>query len=104
MKKIKAMFNSKAFKKVLAVSMSICALACMFVFGASAAGADDASAAVSAATNIFGTVTGSLTIANIVSILGIALGAAVVLFLFWWGARKVVRMITAAFKKGKVSL
>ena len=37
-------------------------------------------------------------------LLTIGIGAVIGLFLAWWGARKLVRMLMGAFKKGKVSL
>ena len=49
-------------------------------------------------------VTSQFNIATIASIIGVVLAGCVGLFLFWWGARKVVRMIASAFKKGKISL
>jgi hypothetical protein len=50
------------------------------------------------------TITGQFTIANIAAILGIVLAAIVGLFLFWWGARWVVKRITGAFRSGKLRL
>ena len=63
---------------------------------------------VSAAKNLLDTAAGSLNITNVVAIIGAGIGAgigAVVgLFLAWWGARKLVRMLVSALKKGKVAI
>lgn len=55
-------------------------------------------------TTVTNAVTSAFNISTIAEIIGIVLAGCVGLFLFWWGARKVVRMISAAFKKGKISL
>lgn len=60
--------------------------------------------AVSAAQSLMETATGTLNIGNIVAIIGAGIGAVIGLFLAWWGARKLVKMLMSAFKKGKVSL
>ena len=60
--------------------------------------------AVSGVQSVITTVTGELTIGNIATMVGVVLLGVLGLFLFWWGARKVVRMIMSAFKKGKISL
>lgn len=72
--------------------------------GISAFAADDTAEAVSAAKNLLETATATLNIGNIVAIIGAGIGAVIGLFLAWWGARKLVRMLMGAFKKGKVSL
>ena len=51
---------------------------------------------------LIATITGQFTIANIAAILGIVLSAIVGLFLFWWGARWVVKRISSAFTSGKL--
>lgn len=73
------------------------------VGGAISAHAEDAEA-VSAAKNLLTSATGTLNISNIVAIIGAGIGAAIGLFLAWWGARKLVNMLITAFKKGKVKL
>lgn len=70
----------------------------------SAFAVDGTSEAVSAAKSLLETATGTLNIGNIVAIVGAGIGAVIGLFLAWWGARKLVRMLMGAFKKGKVSL
>lgn len=60
--------------------------------------------AVSAAKALLDDATATLNIGNIVAIVGAGIGAVIGIFLAWWGARKLVRMLMAAFKKGKVSM
>ncbi len=59
---------------------------------------------VSGIQQLWTTLTGTMNVTTIVSIIGICLGACVVLALFWFGARYVTRKITSATKKGKVSV
>lgn len=47
---------------------------------------------------------GQISVATIVEVLAVLAGAAVGMAFMWWGVRKLVRVIMAAFKKGKVSL
>lgn len=76
------------------------------VGGVAAAFAEDVapSDVVTGVTTVTNAVTSAFNITTIASIIGVVLAGCVGLFLFWWGARKVVRMISSAFKKGKISL
>lgn len=69
-----------------------------------AEGAGTDAEAVSAAKNLLSSATGTLNIGNIVAIIGAGIGAAIGLFLAWWGARKLVHMLVNSFKKGKVTV
>lgn len=97
---------SEKFKK--AASRVVGALTGIGVTAATSvtAFAADATAneAVNAAKDLMGNVTGTLNLTNIVAILGAGIGVVIVLFLGWWGARKLIKMVMNAFKKGKVSL
>lgn len=67
--------------------------------------ANDTSAqGVNAAKDLMNLVTAQINIANIVAIIGSGIGIAAATWLAWWGVRKLVRMITAAIGKGKLSL
>ena len=55
-------------------------------------------------TSVIGDATAAMTISNIASIIGLVIGAIVGLFLFWWGARWVVKRISGAFTSGKLRL
>lgn len=54
--------------------------------------------------SILDTLQGQISVSSIVGVLAVAAGAAVGLAFMWWGVRKLVRVLMAAFKKGKVSL
>ncbi len=100
------MHGVKIKEKLKKVGSKICA-ACtgtaVMLGGALTAFAEDGEA-VSAAKNLLGEATKSMNIGNIVAIIGAGIGAVIGLFLAWWGARKLVSMLMAAFKKGKVKL
>lgn len=66
--------------------------------------AGSASDVVSGVQTLWTTLTGTMNVTTVVQIIGICLGACVVLALFWFGARYVTRKITSATKKGKVSV
>jgi len=92
----------KSYKKILAVCFSVLliALTALTAFAAD----DTAGAAVTAVGTLIDTVKGTLNIANIVSLLSLAVGAALALVLMWFGVRKLIRVIMGAFKKGRLSV
>lgn len=45
-----------------------------------------------------------ISVATVVEVLAVLAGACVGLAFMWWGVRKLVRALMAAFKKGKISL
>ena len=90
--------------KVKYLASSLAGVAVMTGGAVQAFAADNSSEAVSAAKSLMENATSTLNITNIVAILGAGIGAVIGLFLSWWGARKLVRMLMGAFKKGKVSL
>lgn len=57
-----------------------------------------------AVESVLSSLTTNFNVGTIAEYIGIGIGAAAGLFLFWWGARKVVRMLTSAFKKGRIAL
>lgn len=107
MNKLKRWCQTKAGKRILAVfgaMLVMCSMAIpAFALEEGAAGFDGA-AAIAGAQSIFSQATSTLTIGNVVSVIGICIGAAVALYLLWWGLRKVLRVVKAAFSKGKVSV
>lgn len=48
--------------------------------------------------------TNQISVSTVVATLGVTVGACVGLVFMWWGLRKGVGALMAAFKKGKVSL
>lgn len=107
MNKLKKWCKSKVGKRIFAVMGAILVMCSMavpaFAVEEGAAGFDGA-AAIAGAKDIFGQATSTLSIANIVAVLGVCIGAAVGLYLLWWGLRKVLRVVKGAFSKGKVSV
>ena len=105
--KIKAFFKSKTFKKVATVGVAMCvmAMSCVMCFATDGTYTpEDAESITQGITSIFQGLTTTFTFANIVKFIGVAISSAGALALGWFGARKVVRMIQTALKKGKVSI
>lgn len=106
MNKLQKFASNKAVKKVMTLILCV---AMMLTVGISAFAADGdqtavQSEAVSAVSSAFSTITSTISVSNILKMVGIALAACVAFFFFWWGIRKVIKMVTNAFKKGKVSV
>ena len=99
-KDFKEKCRSHANKIVAAVSGG----AVMLGGAVQAFAADSDAEAVSAAKSLLSSATGTLNIGNIVAIIGAGIGAVIGLFLAWWGARKLVRMLVGTFQKGKISM
>jgi len=57
----------------------------------------DFSTVTSGINSVVSSFTQNLTIANIASVLGIAITSCLALYLFYWGARKVIAMLQSAF-------
>ncbi len=100
-KKITKTSVKKNLKKVFAL------FAVVMIIGAMAVpcfAAEVDSEAVSAVKAGFTQVTGTISIANVLQVLGIVLGVAFGFFFFWWGIRKVIRVVSKSFKNGRVSV
>lgn len=54
-------------------------------------------------TSVLSAITGQISVATVVEVLAVAVGAAVGLVFMWWGVRKLIRVLMAAFRKGKLS-
>lgn len=100
LKSIKAKAKQHAGKLVAMFSGG----AVMTASSLNAFAADGTNEAVSAAKEMMQAATGTLSIGNIVAIIVAGIGAVIGLFLAWWGVRKLMGMLMAAFKKGKVKL
>lgn len=48
--------------------------------------------------------TGQVSVATIVGVLATVVGACIGIVFMWWGVRKAVRALMAAFRKGKISV
>ena len=72
-----------------------------FLIGTETTGAETA---IDAVNEVLSTMTAELSASTIVSYLVIGIGASLGLVLLWFGIRKLVRMIMAAFKSGKFKI
>ena len=79
-------FDVLAFKMVTALASSTATVT-----------ASDWSAVVDA-------MTGQISVSTFVATLAVFVGAVIGIVFMWWGVRKAVRTIMAAFRKGKVSV
>ena len=68
--------------------------------------ASESTAAVSSKdwAPIITAMTGQITVATVVEVVATAIGAGMGLVFMWWGGRKAVKTLMAAFRKGKVSM
>lgn len=48
--------------------------------------------------------TGQISVSTVVGVIATAIAAGIGLVFMWWGGRKAVRTLMAAFRKGKVSM
>lgn len=55
-------------------------------------------------TSILSAVTGQISVATVVEVLAVGVGAAIGLVFMWWGARKLIRIVMSAFRKGRASI
>lgn len=53
---------------------------------------------------ILDAITAQISVANVASVLATIATAGVGFAFFWWGGRKAVRGLMAAFKKGRISI
>lgn len=53
---------------------------------------------------IMDALTSQISVANVATVLGTIVSAGVGFAFFWWGGRKALRALMAAFKKGKISI
>lgn len=92
--------KSRKIKILLVCAVFAVVMSCTMIF-ASAEGVTEMAPAA-AASQIFGTLSNSINLTTILAVLGVALGAAIGIFLGWWGIRKVSRLVLDAFEKGRV--
>lgn len=55
-------------------------------------------------SSVVNAMTGQISVSTIVATLAVFVGAVIGIVFMWWGVRKAVRTIMAAFRKGKVSV
>lgn len=92
----------RGHKPAVAAASFVCAVSSMaLTAGAEEVGGGGAS---SAYQTVITTVSGTLSEANLTSVLTYAVGAAIVLVFFWWAVRKCAGIIKRAFMRGKLKL
>lgn len=104
LKSIKSLAMSPKAKKLFAICMCLCI--CMMSLSCFASAVDTTTDLTpkAAAESIFQTMYSLITVSTIVEVIGVALAAAIGIFLAWWAIRKVARMVITAFSKGKISV
>lgn len=54
-------------------------------------------------SDVLTAITGQISVTTVIGVVAGAIGAAIGLVFMWWGVRKLIRVIMAAFRKGKLS-
>lgn len=86
-------------RKVAAVSTALSAAGAGVVTSFAAEGdVSDVSSITTGVKSVFSTVSGTFSFTNIIAMIGIAIGAAALLVLGWFGLRKVISMIKGALR------
>ena len=93
----------KESKKLMAMCMAVLCVCCMFALPASAESTVE-TVQWSQFSGVLDNLTAQINVTNILAIVAALVGCAVGLAFMWWGVRKLIRVIMAAFKKGKVSV
>ena len=89
----------KKFGALLMCMMICCSMFCVSAFAADAVTEPTPS---EAATQVFETIHAQLNFTTILSVIAVALSAALSIYLGWWAIRKVSRMVFGAFERGRV--
>lgn len=103
MKKLSNFLKNTKVKRIFGICMSLMVVCCSVLPTCFAADVSDVSPA-DAGKQVFESMHEVLNFTTILSIIAVALGASLAIFLGWWAVRKVSRMIMNAFSKGKVSV
>lgn len=99
--RIQNVANNPKVKKFGARLMCIMICCCMFCLSAFAADVTEPTPS-EAATQVFETIHAQLNFTTILSVIAVALSAALSIYLGWWAIRKVSRMVFGAFERGRV--
>ena len=54
-------------------------------------------------SDVLTAITGQISVTTVIGVVAGAIGAAIGLVFMWWGVRKLIRVLMAAFRKGKLS-
>lgn len=103
--KLKAKLNSPEVKKWLKVSlgMMLC-LTMMVCTGVVGFAEGTTPVSYSDFSSVFTALQEQISVGTVVGVIAAVVGACIGLVFMWWGVRKVVRMLMAAFRKGKISV
>lgn len=108
MNKLAKFARKPAVKKIFGVFFSVLMVFSMALPSFAAEGdiptsnyADEAAAGMQ---SVLDQVTATLSIGSILKFVAVAVGIAIGFFLFWWGTRKVIKIVRKAFASGKVSV
>ena len=103
LKRMQNVANNPKVKKFGALLMCLMICCTMFVVMAAAEGtAVTEPTPAEAATQVFNTIHEQLNFTTILSVIAVALSAALSIYLGWWATRKVSRMVFGAFERGRV--
>lgn len=91
----------KERKKSLQVALMCMSMACMMCFPAFA---ETPAVTSNDWAPIITAITGQISVSTVVAVIASAIGAGIGLVFMWWGGRKAVSTLMAAFRKGKVSM
>ena len=104
LKRMQNVANNPKVKKFGALLM--CMMICCSMFVVCAFAADGVATTEptpsEAASQVFNTIHEQLNFTTILSVIAVALSAALSIYLGWWAIRKVSRMVFGAFERGRV--
>lgn len=100
MQKVKSLWQRNG-RKIMSVFCAVLMLAMGCVTAFAAEGTSDAVSPESAASQVFGILSGQMNMTTILAVIGVALLACLSMVLGWWAIRKVYSMLLRAFTKGR---
>lgn len=54
-------------------------------------------------SSVLSAITDQISVTTVIAVVAGAIGASIGLVFMWWGVRKLIRVLMAAFRKGKLS-
>ncbi len=94
----------RSWKKTAVVLMSLMMLCCVGISAFAANISESTPVSYSDFSSIFTALQEQISVSTVVGVLAAVVGACVGLVFMWWGLRKVVSMLMAAFRKGKMKV
>lgn len=90
--------------KALAVRTAPIYTALVVTFLPSLAFAEGTAITSSSFSGVISAITAQISITTVAEVLTYAAGIAIALVFFWWGVRKALRVLMAAFRKGRMAV